>query len=347
MTGAGATVIGARQPLIAYNIYLTTDEVSIAEKIARRVRNSSGGLRFVKAMGVLVEGRAQVSMNLTNFKKTPMAQVTEMVRREAERYGVGIHHSELVGLIPEVALVDAARWYLQMDQFESSQVLETRLYEGNSTTQPQAFQGVEESLLDAIASGSPTPGGGSASAHTAAVAAALVAMVGRLTVGKSKYTAVEAEMWTLVEKAEELRKKLQIAVNEDAAAFDAIMAARKLPKDTEIQQLERNQAIKQATMHAASVPLNVASDAIQVMQMAVRMTAVANLNASTEAGSAANLAFAAIKSASLNVQVNLLGMENDAQSAELLGQINQILKQAEELLSELRTTLSLRSDLSL
>jgi glutamate formiminotransferase/formiminotetrahydrofolate cyclodeaminase len=234
-----------------------------------------------------------------------------------------------------------------MDQFESSQVLETRLYEGNSTTQPQAFQGVEESLLDAIASGSPTPGGGSASAHTAAVAAALVAMVGRLTVGKSKYTAVEAEMWTLVEKAEELRKKLQIAVNEDAAAFDAIMAARKLPKDTEIQQLERNQAIKQATMHAASVPLNVASDAIQVMQMAVRMTAVANLNAITDAGSAANLAFAAIKSASLNVQVNLLGMENDAQSAELLGQINQILKQAEELLSELRTTLSLRSDLSL
>jgi glutamate formiminotransferase/formiminotetrahydrofolate cyclodeaminase len=347
MTGAGATVIGARQPLIAYNIYLTTDEVSIAEKIARRVRNSSGGLRFVKAMGVLVEGRAQVSMNLTNFKKTPMAQVTEMVRREAERYGVGIHHSELVGLIPEVALVDAARWYLQMDQFESSQVLETRLYEGNSTTQPQAFQGVEESLLDAIASGSPTPGGGSASAHTAAVAAALVAMVGRLTVGKSKYATVEAEMWTLVEKAEELRKKLQIAVNEDAAAFDAIMAARKLPKDTEIQQLERNQAIKQATMHAASVPLNVASDAIQVMQMAVRMTAVANLNAITDAGSAANLAFAAIKSASLNVQVNLLGMENDAQSAELLGQINQILKQAEELLSELRTTLSLRSDLSL
>ena len=346
MTGCGATVIGARQPLIAYNIYLTTDEVSIAEKIARRVRNSSGGLHFVKAMGVLVEGRAQVSMNLTNFKKTPMAQVTETVRREAERYGVGIHHSELVGLIPNAALVDAARWYLQMDQFEPSQVLETRLYDDNRDVQTQTSQPIEESLLDAIASGTPTPGGGSASAYTAAVAAALVAMVGRLTIGKSKYVAVESEMWSLVEKAEELRKKLQNKVDEDAAAFEAIIAARKLSKDTESQQLERKEAIKQATIHAAIVPLSVASDALQVMQMAVRMTEVANLNAITDAGSAANLAFAAIKSASLNVQVNLLGMEMDVQSAGLLGQINQIIKLAEELLSELKTILSVRSDLS-
>jgi len=347
MTGSGATVIGARQPLIAYNIYLTTDEVVIGEKIARRVRNSSGGLHFVKAMGVLVEGRAQVSMNLTNFKKTPMAQVTEMVRREAERYGVGIHHSELVGLIPNAALIDAARWYLQMDQFEPSQVLETRLYDDKSDTQTQTPQAIGESLLDAIASGSPTPGGGSASAFTAATAAALVAMVGRLTVGKSKYKVIEAEMWTKVEKAEELRKKLQDAVDEDAAAFDAIMTARKLPKESESQQLERNEAIKQDTIHAATIPLIVAGDALQVMQMAVRMTEVANLNAITDAGSAANLAFAAIKSASLNVQINLLGMENDDQAAGLLGQINHILKQAEELLSELRTLLSVRSHLSL
>ena len=93
MGPAGAVVIGARQPLIAYNIYLNTPDVSIAEKIARRVRNSSGGFHFVKGMGVLVDGLAQVSMNLTNYRKSPMAQVTEFVRREAQRYGVGIHHS--------------------------------------------------------------------------------------------------------------------------------------------------------------------------------------------------------------------------------------------------------------
>src|SRR5512140_404590 len=112
---AGATVIGARQPLVAFNIYLTTDDVSIAGKIARSIRNSSGGLRFVKAMGVLVEGRAQVSMNLTNFRQTPVFRVVEMVRREAERYGVGVHHTELVGLIPQEALVDSAVWYTQLD----------------------------------------------------------------------------------------------------------------------------------------------------------------------------------------------------------------------------------------
>src|SRR4030043_1022853 len=121
---AGATVIGARQPLIAYNVYLTTNDVSIAEKIARAIRFSSGGLRFVKALGLLVEGRAQISMNLTNYQKTSLPLVVETIRREAGRYGVMIHHAELVGLIPQSALVDAAVWYLQMDQFKPEQILE-------------------------------------------------------------------------------------------------------------------------------------------------------------------------------------------------------------------------------
>ncbi len=116
-------MIGARDPLVAFNVYLTTNDVSIAQKISKAVRHSSGGLRFVKAMGILVDGRAQVSMNLTNFRKTPVARVVEMIRREAQRYGVAIHHSELVGLIPQEALVDAAVWYTQLDQFEKDQML--------------------------------------------------------------------------------------------------------------------------------------------------------------------------------------------------------------------------------
>jgi glutamate formiminotransferase/formiminotetrahydrofolate cyclodeaminase len=111
---AGATVIGARAPLIAFNVYLTSDDVDIAKKIAKAVRQSSGGLRYVKGLGLLVDGRAQVSMNLTNFRETPIARVVEFIRREAQRYGVGIHHSELVGLIPQEALVDAAVWYTQL-----------------------------------------------------------------------------------------------------------------------------------------------------------------------------------------------------------------------------------------
>ncbi len=126
---AGATVIGARDPLIAYNIYLTTDDVEIAKKIALVVRHSGGGLARVKALGLLVKGHAQVSMNLTDYRQTSVAHAVEMVRREAARYGVGIHHSELVGLIPQQALIDAARWYLQLDEFEDDQILERRLRE--------------------------------------------------------------------------------------------------------------------------------------------------------------------------------------------------------------------------
>lgn len=124
---AGATVIGARPPLIAFNVYLTTDDVSVAQKIARAVRHSSGGLRYVKALGLSAEGRAQVSMNLTAYRRTPIHRVMEMIRREAARYGVAVARSELVGLIPQQALLDAALYYLQLDGFSPDQVLESRL----------------------------------------------------------------------------------------------------------------------------------------------------------------------------------------------------------------------------
>ena len=126
---AGASVIGARMPLIAYNINLNTDRLDVARKIAAAIRHSSGGLRYVKAMGVKVEDRnlAQVSMNLTNYQKTPIFRVFEMVKREAERYGVSILESEIVGLVPSAALVSAAEFYLQLERFGEAQVLEHKL----------------------------------------------------------------------------------------------------------------------------------------------------------------------------------------------------------------------------
>ncbi len=126
---AGATVIGARTFLIAFNVYLTTPDVEIARKIAKTVRQSSGGLRYVKALGLSVNGKAQVSMNLTDFEKTPIHVAVELIRREAQRYGVTIESSELVGLIPQQALLDAAVWYLQLDNFRPNMVLENRLIE--------------------------------------------------------------------------------------------------------------------------------------------------------------------------------------------------------------------------
>ena len=123
----GATVIGARPPLIAYNVFLTTEDVEVARRIARSIRNSNGGLRYVKALGLLVKGKAQVSMNLTDFRKTPIHQVVELIRREAARYGVTIESSELCGMISQEALLDAAVWYLQLDNFDPGLVLENRL----------------------------------------------------------------------------------------------------------------------------------------------------------------------------------------------------------------------------
>lgn len=128
---AGAAVIGARMALIAYNINLNTDRIEVARKIAAAVRHSSGGLRYVKAMGVKVEDRhlAQVSMNLTNYQKTPIHRVFDMVAREAARYGVTILESEIVGLVPSAALIGAAEHYLQLERFGAGQILENKLRE--------------------------------------------------------------------------------------------------------------------------------------------------------------------------------------------------------------------------
>ena len=128
---AGASVIGARMPLIAYNINLNTDRLDVARKIAAAIRHSSGGLRYVKAMGVKLEDRnlAQVSINLTNYQKTPIHRVFDMVAREAARYGVGVLESEVIGLIPAAALTGAAEHYLQLERFSAEQILENKLRE--------------------------------------------------------------------------------------------------------------------------------------------------------------------------------------------------------------------------
>ena len=126
---AGASVVGARMPLIAYNINLNTNRLEVAKKIAAAIRQSSGGLRYVKAAGFMLEDRniAQVSMNLTDYQKTPIFRVFEIVKREAERYGVSILESEIVGLVPSSALVSAAEFYLQLERFGPDQILENKL----------------------------------------------------------------------------------------------------------------------------------------------------------------------------------------------------------------------------
>jgi len=339
---AGATVIGAREPLIAYNIYLNSDNVAIAKKIAKTVRFSSGGLRYVKAMGVMVEGRAQVTMNLTNFRKTPIALVHETVKREAERYGTTLHHSELVGLIPQEALVDAAVWYTQMDQFEHAQILENKLQEDAGAGGANSY-----AFLDDLAASTPTPGGGSAAAFTAAEAAALAAMVARLTIGKKKYAEVEAEMMQLVEKADALRKELTSAIEEDAQAFEAVMQALKLPKETDEQAQTRQTAIETANLRAARVPLKTAGMALEVMHLAASAGLRGNSNAVTDAWSAAMLAYASISCAGANVRINLLSLENNKEAGKLEKELSAIEQKAEVLLREIKENIKNRAAIQL
>lgn len=333
---AGATVIGARAPLIAYNVYLTTEEVSIAKRIAKDVRHSGGGLRYVKALGLLVEGRAQVSMNLTDFHKTPIYRVVELIRREAERYGVSVHHSELVGLTPQQALIDAARWYLQLDELESDQILENRLFAESASADGQPF-------LDRLAAGTATPGGGSAAAQAGAMGAALVAMVGRLTVGKKKYAEVEFEAQRIVEEAETLRARLTAAVDEDAQAFEAVMSALRMPKESEAEQRARNEALQQATLRAGEVPLAVARDSAKIIALASEMAAIGNVNAVTDAGAAASLAHAALHSAGLNVKVNASGLDDRQLAERWQNEVKQLESAAGDRLSAIRATLAERS----
>ena len=231
---AGAVVVGARKFLIAYNVNLGTPDVSIAKKIAKTIRFSTGGFRYVKSMGVTLATRnlAQVSINLTDFEQTPMHLVYETVRREAERYGVPVVGSEIVGLIPKKAIEMSAEYFLRYENFRPELVLENRIAEAMT-----ARSGLPD-FLDALAAPTATPGGGSASAAAAAMAAALGAMVTRLAKQDSS-------------EFEEDRRFFTEAVDRDSEAFQQVMAAYKRPKD------ERAPFVEAALHGAAEVPLQV------------------------------------------------------------------------------------------
>ncbi len=338
---AGATVIGARNPLIAFNVYLTTEDVDIAKKIAKAVRQSSGGLRYVKGLGLLVDGRAQVSMNLTNFRETPIARVVEFIRREAQRYGVGIHHSELVGLIPQDALVDAAVWYTQLDQFDKEQILESRLFSAPAAAaSSSADSGF--SFIEQLAAPTPTPGGGSAAAFAGAMGAGLVAMVAGLTIGKKKYAEVEAEMQAIRVVAENLRRELTQAVDDDASSFEVLMATFKLPKDTDEQKSKRSAAIAQATLNAAHIPLHVSADAVKVMDLALKCAQHGNVNAISDAMSGFAMSRAALTAAGYNVKININSLEDKSAGDKMLSELAALEKEADKLEKEIRAVMKER-----
>jgi glutamate formiminotransferase/formiminotetrahydrofolate cyclodeaminase len=356
---SGATVIGAREFLIAYNFNLNTKDVKIANRIAGSIREAGrkgvpGKFKHVKAVGWYMQdfNCAQVSMNLTNYKKTPLAQVFDEVCAQAERQGVRCTGSELVGLIPEDCLLQAGRHFLEkagksagVPRSELVRIAvvslglnelypfkpEEKIIE-NRIPDPRPL--IEMSLsgfVDETSTNSPAPGGGSVAALCGALASALCCMVGQLTVGKKGYEDAWEEMKKLCEEAQEHKDFLLRAVDDDTAAFNEIMAALRMPKKTGEQKAARKKAIEAGTRQAIDVPLRVLRRVHSAMPLVEKTARRGNRNSLSDAGVAASCFSAAAEGAFYNVSINMAGIEDRA-LAEKIG------TEARRLLDEVKQT---------
>jgi len=371
---AGATVIGAREFLIAYNINLNTRDRKIAQEIASYLRESgrakkdkngnivydqngqpvkiSGKFKAVKAVGWYIDeyGIAQISINFTNYKITPPHLVFDEACRLAEKMGVRVTGSELVGLIPKEALLMAGRYYLEK-QGKSPGVPEKELIKiavrslGLSDVVPfdpkkkiieYQFPAELNSLInlkldefaDELSMDSPAPGGGSVAALGGSLSAALSSMVANLTVGKKGYEAVFDEMKDLAVKAQKIKDELLQAVDLDTKAFNKVMEAFRLPRATEEQVKEREEAIEKANKEATLVPLSVLEKSVELIGLAYQAASRGNKNSVSDAGVAGLAARTSGLGAYYNIRINLPNIKDE-------GFKKKTLKKAEKLRNKL------------
>jgi glutamate formiminotransferase/formiminotetrahydrofolate cyclodeaminase len=339
---AGATAVGARPFLVAYNVYLGTSDIAVANKIARAIRHLSGGLRYIRAMGVAVDrpGQVQVSMNLTDYRRTPIYRAMALIRDEAAHYGVPVLESEIVGLTPAEALIDVARYELQLHHFTPEQVLENRLQGGAEEAGLGAA--LPRALLAQVAAGTATPGGGTVAAVSGALAAGLTRMVANLTVGKKQYAAVQEEMREAEAAVARLQEELLDLAVQDSAAFECIMGAYRLPKRSPEEQEIRRQAVQEATREAARVPLATVERTVKVLEFLARVAAAGNGNAMTDALVAVGMAEAAVKGAAANVRVNAAALDDPALAEQFRVQLAALESQTAELVGALREIIASR-----
>jgi formiminotetrahydrofolate cyclodeaminase len=278
--------------------------VEVARRIAKAIRYSSGGFRYVKAMGVPLASRnlAQVSMNLTDFEQTPIHRVFESVRAEAARWGTAIAGSEIIGLIPKKALEMTAEWYLQAENFRPDMVLENRLA-------AESTSGGLNDFLEELAAPSATPGGGSAAAAAAAMAASLGAMVSRL----AKLPA---------ESFETGRQFFAAAVLRDSESYNAVVKAYKRPKE------ERAPYVEAALEGAARVPLEVAEESAALRQLLQTLAETAPKKFGSDIETALALADAAMAGAVANVGINIASMKDEARAAAIRARLEALVSGA-------------------
>jgi glutamate formiminotransferase/formiminotetrahydrofolate cyclodeaminase len=328
---AGATAVGARFFLIAYNVNLATSDVAVAKRIAKELREKDGGLPGVQAMGFALEDRglAQVSMNLLDFRRTSPGRVFDEVRTRAAAAGVQVEESEVVGLLPREAVLRSFVDLTRPRGWTGSEVIESHLESGSGA----AGDGLDACVpfLDALASDAPTPGGGSAAALAGSAAAALVAMVCGLTVGRPKFAAADAELRSVRDRALALREELHAAIRRDAEAYAAYMAAMKLPKGTDAEKAARREAMGRAAVVAAEVPLRTMESALEALRLAGVAASKGNPNAASDGAVAALLARAALRAAAMNVRINLPSLPDDASREEFARKAAALAAEAESL----------------
>lgn len=323
---AGAVVIGARFPLIAFNMNLTTSDVKIAQNIAQAIRFGSGGFRYVKSLGFMLkeEQRAQVSCNMTNYTKTPLSRVFETARREAERYGVNIKESEIVGLVPEKALIDAAIYYLRLDRFNEEQILEYKLH----------GKAGKQSIMDflhTLALARPTPGGGSVAALQGALGTALLSMVTGITEKKTKDQELKEFHGFLKLTTYEFYKYIE----KDKHAFDQVLVAFKLPEDDEQEKREKAMAVQKAYQHAAQIPLEVCRKVLFVYPYARTLAEKGLKNAISDVGVALYSLHSSFLGARINVLINLNSITDNEFNQTMRTELDSLKKQEENLYAEI------------
>jgi glutamate formiminotransferase / formiminotetrahydrofolate cyclodeaminase len=308
---AGAVIVGARKFLIAYNINLNTPDVSVAHKIAKAIRFSSGGLRYVKSIGVDLRARhlAQVSINMTDYEQTPLHRVFEMVRSEAARYGASIVGSEIVGLVPKRAIEMTADFFLQFENFSPAQVFENRLAAALSgaplESGPGKLAALAHPFLRAVAEPTATPGGGSVSAFAGALAASLGEMVAGLSRKKKTQAAYVDQLSQAVSDMHAAAAELAAAIDRDAESYDAVLAAFKLPKNTSEESVHREDAIQNATRGAAEVPMTVARKSTEIFERLGQLQAISSASMFSDLRVARLMAAAGARGALANVAINL------------------------------------------
>jgi len=324
---SGATAIGVRFPLVAFNVYLGTNNKDIADKIADAVRSLKGGYRFVKALGFEIKERnqVQISMNLVNYPKTPIFRVFETIKAEAARWGVLVTSSEMIGLVPNDAMLAVSDYYLRLENFSKEQILEEKLASlGGSTAT------VKETFYDEVASSSPAPGGGSVAASAGALSGSLAAMVCRLSVGKPKYKNVKDELSKVRDEADVLWNDLETLITTDMEAFNKVMECFKLPKGTDEEAAKRDKAIEDANKEAAEVPLEVMKKSLACMKLAQVVAEKGNENSITDAGVAGLMGMAAVDGAGYNVRINLTSVNDKKFVAKLTKEVKSITKESQK-----------------